>query len=442
MLAKVLSFISQNNLFQPKEPVLLAISGGVDSTVLAHLLKAARCSFALAHINFRLRGSDSDADAGFVQKLAAGLDVPFFLTSFDTQKIAADNKLSIQMAARDLRYEWLEQTRKLQGYHWIVTAHHRDDQIETVLLNMFRGTGIHGLHGIRPKQGKVVRPMLTCSKMEILSFASSKNIAFREDVSNKKTDYNRNKIRLEIIPAIEKHYPAFGSTFLQNITQWKDAGDLYDAQISLHKKKLLSAGIHESAISIPKLLLLPASQTILYELLKDYGFSGEQSASVHASLSSQPGKVFFSATHRILKDRNELIITGIEQVQFSSALINAQDTSAKTASFQLTFSMYAAGDFTVPSDHRISCLNYDHLQFPLLLRQWRTGDYFYPLGMKNKKKKISDYLIDNKIPMHKKEQVWVLQSGDRIACIIGERIDERFKVSPSTRQVWVIKMET
>ena len=182
MLAKVLSFISQNNLFQPKEPVLLAISGGVDSTVLAHLLKAARCSFALAHINFRLRGSDSDADAGFVQKLAAGLDVPFFLTSFDTQKIAADNKVSIQMAARDLRYEWLEQTRKLQGYHWIVTAHHRDDQIETVLLNMFRGTGIHGLHGIRPKQGKVVRPMLTCSKMEILSFASSESIAFREDV--------------------------------------------------------------------------------------------------------------------------------------------------------------------------------------------------------------------------------------------------------------------
>ncbi|MBX7107722.1 MAG: tRNA lysidine(34) synthetase TilS [Chitinophagales bacterium] len=438
MLPEVLSFIAKHKLFAPKEPVLLAVSGGVDSTVLAYLFKAAGFRFALAHINFRLRAEDSEADEHFVKNLAQEMSVPFFSTAFDTQQIASERKISIQMAARELRYEWLEQVRRENGYHFIATAHHCDDQVETVMLNMFRGTGIHGLQGIKAKHGKVIRPMLTCSKNEILSFARSERIAFREDASNKKTDYDRNKIRLEIIPAIEQFYPAFKSVFQENISRWNDAGHLYDAQVGLQKKKLIAYGKNEVVISIPRLRLQSAAAAILYEILKEYGFSPEQSAFVHAAFDAQPGKVFYSSTHRILKDRNQLIITARQEESSTAIYISGQTRSIRTDAFELLISVHQAEGFKLPKDQLIACLNYEMLQFPLLMRKWKTGDYFYPLGMKSKKKKISDYLIDKKMPLHKKEHVWVIQSGDRIACIIGERIDERFKVTAATGKILVL----
>ncbi|MEP7128501.1 MAG: tRNA lysidine(34) synthetase TilS [Chitinophagales bacterium] len=440
MVNQLTSYCSSQNLFKAKDPILLAVSGGVDSTVLAHHFKKAGYNFGIAHINFRLRGKDSDTDASFVKKLSESFGVPFFIAGFDTNEYASDRKISIQMAARELRYQWLEQIRKEHGFHFIATAHHQDDVIETVLLNMFRGTGIHGLHGIRPKHGKIIRPMLGFYKNEIIAYAKAQNIDFREDASNLKTDYDRNKIRLEIIPAIEKNYPGFSATFSENISRWDDAGDLYDEQIRLLKKKLVVEKQEETVISIPKLRLLTASKTVLYELLKEYDFSSDQSLDVHASFNSLSGKMFYSATHQVLKDRNQLIITKINKESSSSMLINSTDRNVQHELLHLKIALHDAMSFEIPSDASVSCLNYELLQFPLLLRKWEKGDYFYPLGMKKKKKKISDYLIDKKMPLHKKEQVWVIQSGERIACIIGERIDERFKVEAATKKVFVIKM--
>ncbi|MEO6168236.1 MAG: tRNA lysidine(34) synthetase TilS [Chitinophagales bacterium] len=436
-----IAFVANAGLFKPKDPILLAVSGGVDSTVLAHLFRSTGFRFGIAHINFQLRGSDSEEDEAFVERLAQQWNLPFFVTRFNSKEYAAERKISIQMAARELRYSWLEKIRKDNGFHFIATAHHQNDVIETVLLNTLRGTGIHGLHGIRPKQGKLVRPLLSIYKQEIEEFAQQNNISFRQDFSNFKTDYDRNKVRIEIIPAIEKSFPSFLSSFSQNIHRWNDAGLLYDVQINLLKKKLLVEKGHEVFLSIPKILLFPGSKTVLYELLKNFGFTAEQSSFIYASFDSIPGKMFYSASHRLLKDRNQLIISRVTVDDITELLISENDRSIHLSSIRLKVSIHDSGTFTIPQDASISCLDHGLLEFPLLLRRWKKGDYFYPFGMKKKKKKISDYLIDRKMPLHEKGQVWVLKSGERIACIIGQRIDERFKIDPATKNVFVISTE-
>ncbi|HUM45656.1 MAG TPA: tRNA lysidine(34) synthetase TilS [Chitinophagales bacterium] len=439
MIDQFTDFIEANDLFKPADPVLLAISGGADSTVLGHLFRKAGFRFGIGHLNFQLRGTDSDADESFVKALALQWDVPFFVTRADTTAISIARKISIQMAARELRYDWLEEVRKKHGFHFIATAHHRDDAMETVLLNMFRGTGIHGIHGIRPKHGKIVRPLLPFYKRELEAFAQENAITFRQDLSNFETDYDRNKVRIEIIPTIEKFFTSFQDSFSENINRWRDAGLLYEAQINLLKKKLLVHKAQEVFISIPKLQQFPAAKTVLYELLKDFNFTAEQAAFIHASFDSIPGKMFYSATHRLLKDRNQLIISEKANADLSEVLVTENDRSIQLSSVRLKLSLYESSDFPVPQDNVISCLDHRLLEFPLLIRKWKKGDYFYPLGMK-KKKKISDYLIDRKMPLHEKEKVWVLQSGERIACIIGERIDERFKIDANTKKVFVITL--
>lgn len=437
MIERFLSFIKTQHLFL-HEPVLLAVSGGVDSVVMCHLFHQSKLKFAIAHINFQLRAHDSFEDEAFVADLGKQLDVPCFITRFNTAGYAAEKKISIQMAARELRYAWLEEIKKENGFHFIATAHHQNDSIETVLLNIFRGTGIHGLHGIKPKQGKIIRPLLPFYKKEIETFAAAQGITFRQDHSNFETDYDRNKIRLEIIPLIEKFYPAFLHSFSENIEKWTDAGWLYEQEVILLKKRIMEQRGAEIFISIPRLTQIPAYPTLLYEVLKEFGYSSDQVASVAAAFNSNPGKVFYSATHRLLKDRKQLILSKISAETVSRILISENESRITMPLFTLNVEIANALSFTIPKDSSISCLDFESLEFPLLLRKWKKGDYFYPFGMKKKKKKISNYLVDRKISLHEKENIWVLESGNRIACIIGERIDERFKITTTSKKVMII----
>jgi tRNA(Ile)-lysidine synthase len=441
MVEKFIPFIKTQKLFHEKEPVLLAVSGGIDSVVMTHLFHQCNFQFGIAHMNFQLRDEDSMSDERFVESLAKQLEVPFFITHVNTAEYAATTKSSIQMAARELRYDWLEKIRKEKGYHFIATAHHQNDSIETVLLNMFRGTGIHGLHGIMPKKNKIVRPLLPFFKTEIVAFAEKENISFRHDQSNLKADYDRNKIRLRIIPEIEKVYPSFQHVFSENIAKWQDAERLYEQQVALLKKKLVEEKVEETFISISKISQLGSSKTILYEILKDFNFTPEQAGIIHSCFNSIPGKIFYSATHRLVKDRKQLILSKISTENISEMLISGDERSISISSIHIKIEIKEDGEFIIPKNSLVSCLDYDKLEFPLLLRKWRKGDYFYPLGMKKKKKKVSDYLIDRKIPLSEKENTWLIESGKRIACILGERIDDRLKITPSTKKIMILRKD-
>lgn len=436
---RFLQFIRTENMFTDADPVLLAVSGGIDSMVMAKLFSEADLKFGIAHVNFQLRAEESDEDENFVRATAEALGAPFYTARFETEKVAKHKKISIQMAARELRYTWLEKIRKENGYHRIATAHHIDDTIETVLMNMIRGTGIRGLQGIPSINEKIVRPLLCFYKDELKAFAAEKQLSFREDSSNQLVDYDRNKIRLSVIPAIEKDFPSFKKTFSGNISKWKDASELFELSMNRIKKKLLVKRDDETWISVPALQLLPAKRTILFELLKDFGFVPEQMDDINSALAGESGKMFLSSTHRLVKDRKHLIISPLSSEGVSEMLILEGDRQISAGNLAISISEKNASSFNIPADPKFSCLDKKELEFPLVLRRWKKGDYFYPLGMKMKKKKISDYLIDRKIPLNEKENIWVVESGQRIACIIGERIDHRFRIKSGTIDVLVIE---
>lgn len=432
-------FIQKENLFGKKTPLLVSLSGGIDSTVMLHLLYEGGFAFDIAHINFRLRGMDSDADEQFASHLAQRMNKKFHVTHFKTSDYAAEKKISLQMAARELRHRWLEEIRLTNGLHFTATAHHLDDSIETALINMIRGTGIHGLHGILPKQNKTVRPMLCFFKNEIVEYAGNSGISYRQDQSNFKIEYDRNKIRLEIIPVIENHFASFRKVFAQNIERWADGEHLLNAAISRAKNKIAVKKNEEVRISIAALLAQPACKTILYEVLKEFNFRKDHTGQIAQALQADPGKMFFSATHRLLKDRKYLIIHPLGSNSISEVLIADHDTQVRAGGFEVRLSEHDAEDFHIPRNPLTGCLDKSRLEFPLVLRRWKKGDYFYPLGMKRKKKKISDYLTDRKIPLSEKENILVIESGEKIACIVGERIDERFKITPLTRRIWMVQ---
>jgi tRNA(Ile)-lysidine synthase len=441
-------YIKQQNLFQPKDKLLLAVSGGVDSVVLCELCKQAGYDFIIAHCNFQLRGQESERDESFVRALGKKYAVEVLVKKFDTEKYATENKLSIQVAARELRYTWfyelLERTKadinsnipnsQFLIPNYLLTAHHANDNIETLLMNFFKGTGINGLHGILPKQANVIRPLLFAKKAEIAAFAVANNLSFVEDSSNASDKYTRNYFRNQLIPDLQKVFPQVENNLLNNIERFREIEMLYLQTVHLAKKKLLQPKGNEIHIPVLKLLKIAALNSIVYEIIKDHGFTTHQTDEVVDLLKSESGKYVSSATHRIIKNRNWLIIAPNKTTEAANIFIEENSNQVVFKHGEISFELLPTQNFKPQTQNHIAQLNAAEIKFPLLLRKWKTGDYFYPLGMQ-KKKKLSRFFGDQKLSLTQKEKTWVIEMDKKIIWVVGLRIDDRFKITGNTKNI-------
>jgi tRNA(Ile)-lysidine synthase len=428
------AYIKTHNLFQQKDKLLIAVSGGADSTVLCELCKQAGYDFAIVHCNFKLRGEESDRDENFVRQLAEKYQVRIFVKEFDTNAIAKEQKTSIEETARNIRYDWFAALLEENNVDWLLTAHHADDNIETVMMNFFRGTGIKGMRGILPRQKNIVRPLLFARRQEIEKYATQNNIAFVTDSTNAESDYTRNYFRNELIPAIEKIYPETASNVLKNINRFLDVEEIYNESIYASKDKLLEKHGNEIHIPVLKLAKTKPLHTVIYEIIAEYNFTASQVNEVEKLLSSESGKYIASATHRILRNRKWLIISPLNTVDnVSNYVIEKDETSIFFAGGRLDINTLAKPESLVTTADT-AFIDATHLKYPLLLRKWKQGDYFYPLGM-DKKKKLSRFFIDIKLSLTEKENVWVLESDKKIIWIVGLRIDDRFKITDQTKYI-------
>lgn len=428
MLNNFQHFISEKELFQNNEKVLLAVSGGVDSVVLCHLFHQAKFNFGIAHCNFQLRGKESDADAIFVKNLAQELQAPFFEIAFETNKYVEENKVSVQVAARDLRYDWFKKISAENDFQYIATAHHLDDSLETILYNFTKGCGIRGLHGILPKTNNVIRPLLFSHKKEILHFAKEHKIAFREDASNATDKYARNNIRHHVIPALEKINPSLPKTVGENIHRLQETEQLFNYAITLLQKEISEQRGEQLFIHLKKLKATPAPSTLLFEVLQPFSFNNHQVSQMIASIGHQAGAIFYSHTHQVLLDRDFFIAKKITQTTDNHIFIHKNNTQITFPAGQLSFEIKnTLPDFSQKEKH-IAHFDLEKITFPLTLRKWKAGDYFHPIGMNGQRKKVKKFLIDLKLNRFEKESVWVLESGGEICWVIGIRMDERFKI--------------
>ncbi len=446
MIATVQKYILQNNLFNSGTPILVACSGGIDSMVLIEVLQKLNYKLAIAHCNFQLRGNESDEDEQFIQKFANEKKIPFHVIKFDTKTYKQNNDVSTQMAARELRYEWFEKIRKENQYHFIVTAHHLDDQLETILLNITKGTGIKGLTGMQPKNGFIVRPFLEISKQEILDYTNENKVAFREDSSNASDDYQRNLIRHQIVPQLQKINPSLHATMISFIDRMNDYEILSNEQIEVAKKKCYSEknGIVEIKLGFIK--THKAGQTILFHLLKEFGFNSDVVNQLFQSFKTleklKSGNQFFSETHRIVIDRKSLFIVpkNIEKENYLSFVQLPNQIIFNN--YKIQCSMVPINEVTIKPSNRYSYFDADKIEFPLMIRYYKEGDYFYPFGMskpktpgKAGKKKLSKYFKDEKFSLLDKDNTAVLFSGEKLIWLVGHRIDDRYKVTEKTKHV-------
>lgn len=439
MLQSFKTFIQKEKLFNPSEKTLLTVSGGIDSVVMCELFYQAKLNFGIAHCNFQLRDDESDGDEVFVEKLAEKYAVPFHSVSFDTSAYSKKNKLSIQIAARQLRYNWFEETREQFNYNFIATAHHLDDSIESFFINLIRGTGISGLHGILPKQGKIIRPILFSTKKEIDFFAKKNKLKHHEDSSNASDKYVRNKIRHHVISVLKELNPNLESTIKNNIQHLRDVEQIYKKEIENKRSKLIKQEKNSFIISISQLKKLTPLSTYLFEFLKPYNFNAAVVNEIIESLDATSGKQFFSETHRLIKDRDLLILEVRQKMQDLKFHVKKSQKELMVNDFKLSFKSEISNPKSqIIKSPLIACLDFNKLEFPLEIRKWETGDVFYPLGMKGKKK-LSDFFIDKKLSISQKENTWLLTSNGKIAWIIGQRIDDRFKITDKTLKIYFAK---
>ncbi|TWI99369.1 tRNA(Ile)-lysidine synthase [Mucilaginibacter frigoritolerans] len=432
-------FIAQNNLFSADNKILAAVSGGMDSVVMAHLLKVAGFNFSIAHCNFQLRGDEAVGDQAFCNDLALQLRVPFHTINFDTVKYVSDNKVSTQMAARELRYQWFEQLRQQHDYSVIALAHHQNDAIETILLNLTRGTGIAGMHGILPKNGLLVRPLLFLTREEIQQIITDNRLAFVEDSSNASAKYARNKIRLEVIPKLKELNPNLESTFNHNLEHFRGLELLLQQKVAELKHELFIQHDEEIHIPLAKIKMLEPKRLLLFNLLQEYGFNETSIDDLISSLDKHSGRIFESAGFNLLLDRERLIISPNKTALIKPVQFTENTHEVDFGSYKLTL-LHDDSPLIVKNNPMAASVDADLLQYPLTLRTWQQGDYFYPIGMRTRKK-LSDFFIDQKVPLHEKNNIPLLvNANDELIWIGGYRPDDRYKVSKNTKKVTIFEL--
>lgn len=449
MLEKFKQHLFKSHPYLKDKKILIAVSGGLDSMILTHLMHQLNLDIALAHCNFKLRGAESDADEQFVKKYANINNIPFFITHFNTTKIAEKNRTSIQMAARDLRYEWFNKILNKHQYDFLLTAHHLDDMFETFLINLCRGTGLDGLVGIPQINDKILRPLLIFSREEIFSFAQKEKIEWREDESNLTLKYHRNKIRHQVVPVLKELNPSLLNSFQNTLNHLKNSQEILLNHISDIKDQII---IKEAItndkdiilkIVIEKLNRLSHPKNYLFELLKNYGFTEWDDV---ANLgNAQSGKTVLSKTHRLIKDRDYLLLTlnpknKTEDLHKSEYEILPNTKSISTP-INLKFQSLNPANVNLKSEsENYIIVDKDLLKFPLILRKWEKGDYFYPFGMVGSKK-LSKFFKDEKYSLPQKENTWLLCSENQIIWVVGKRPDNRFRVTSQTNHILKITLD-
>lgn len=438
MIHTIRAYINKHKLLSDDKPVLVGLSGGADSVALLVVLVKLGYKCIAVHCNFHLRGEESDRDETFAESLAQTLAVPFYKIDFNTHLYAKEKHISIEMAARELRYNWFEEMRIRLNARAIAVAHHRDDNVETLLMNLTRGTGIKGLRGIRPKNGYIVRPLLPVGREDILRWLEKQQASFVTDSTNLSDEYTRNFIRLRIIPLLEKMNPSVKETIARTSEHLSSVEIIYQSVVEKARATIIE---NNNQLSITELLTYPAPETILYELLTPFGFTRQRVEDIFLSLNKEPGKMFFSPTHRIIKDREYLLITPIEKAETDIYTIDKEQGACQVP-IELSWLKTVLDErFHLKKDKNIAYFDYDKLRFPLTLRRWQPGDWFIPFGMTGRKK-LSDYFSDHKYSLLDKEQTWLLCSGENIIWIIGERTDNRFRIDKTTSYVLTVNFST
>lgn len=437
MITQVNEYISHHNLLTKQSKVLVGLSGGPDSMALIHKLIQLGYNCIAGHCNFHLRGENSNSDAAFVNRWCAENNIPLFTIDFDTESYATSKKISIEMAARELRYDWFEKIRLEQNATSIGIAHHKDDSVETILINLIRGTGIKGLTGIPITNKYVVRPLLDVSRSEIMEYLSLNEVPYVIDNTNEEEIYTRNTLRLKVLPTLEKINPSVKNSIVTTANNLKEVEKIYDAYIQY----AIATVLQDNLIDIAKLQQTYSHQSVLFEILSPLGFTPSVIEDIANNLDSIPGKIYLANSYRLLKDREHLVIskhnpTGDEVKEY----LIYPDTvnSVLPINIKIESENYTP-DFKIQKNRSILHVDSDKLNFPLVLRKWRKADWFVPFGMKGKKK-LSDFFTDNKFTLFEKEETWILISGDDIVWIVNHRADNRFKVNSTTKTVCTITL--
>lgn len=435
IVKKVLSFIKSEGLFSPDSRIIVAVSGGADSVMLLRVLVSAGFDCVAAHCNFHLRGDESDRDQSFVESLCAELSVPLELVHFQTEEYAAQHKLSIEMAARELRYGWFEQIRVKHGADVIAVAHHADDVVETFLMNIVRGTGIHGLTGIKPVAGRIVRPLLCLYRSEIEEYMRLNSFAYVTDSTNLQQDYLRNKFRLSVIPLLQSVNPAAKANVLSDIGHLRDVEAIYNARVSQLRQTIVTEGADgELRIAIRELLVIEAPSTLLFEYLSPLGFTATQcSDMVESARNANVGRVWQSQSHTSYLDRGVFTVKPSREDDSSEVIVTEEDVREGKKAGGLSFAIMPAAEVRFSKGNTVAYADLDKVAFPLVVRTWRAGDVICPLGMNGRAKKVSDVLIDSKISISEKSAVKVVADATgKIMWVVGLRSDERFSLTEKT----------